>query len=64
MQSRCICRRRTSVGVTDRGQTYVEVRDVVVQQGLDVVNALLGANKGERDHSLCQQITKTQQRLL
>lgn len=45
--------------LTVKRQTYVEVRDVVVQQGLDVVNTLLGTNKGKRDHSLRQQITKT-----
>lgn len=28
---------------------------MVLQQHLDVANALLCANKGERDHSLCQQ---------
>lgn len=52
------------VFLTVKTPTYVEVRDVVVQQGLDVVNALLGTNKGERDHSLCQQITNTHHGLL
>lgn len=34
---------------------YVEVRDVVLQQHLHVSNTLLCTDKGERDHSLCQQ---------
>lgn len=39
---------------------YIEVRDVVLQQDLDIANTLLSTDKGEWDHSLCQQNTKTQ----
>ena len=31
---------------------YIEVRDVVLQQHLNIANTLLGTDKGEWDHSL------------
>lgn len=43
---------------------YVQVGDVILQQHLDVANALLGADKGEWDHSLSQHNTKAQQHML
>lgn len=43
---------------------YVEVWDVVLQQDLNVPNALLSPNKGEGDHSLCRQNTKSTTHML
>lgn len=41
------------------GYPHIEVRDVVLQQDLDIANTLLSTDKGEWDHSLRQQNTKT-----
>lgn len=35
--------------------SYIEVRDMVLQQDLNIANTLLSAHKGEGDHSLCRQ---------
>jgi len=44
---------------------YIKVRDVVLQQDLNIANILLRTDEGEGDHSLCQQNkTKTQHMLV
>lgn len=40
--------------VTDTKCPYIKISNVVLQQNLDVANTLLGTDKGEWDHSLCQ----------
>lgn len=41
-----------------RTHTYIEVRDVVFQQDLNIPNTLFSPDKGEGDHSLCRQNIK------